>query len=198
MVTPRAAASASAPASAPDTALVGRLRKQIEVMVDLMSQRALLLGDVLDTARRVNEVSAVVLGVGRVSVWLRDQQGTKITCLDLYEAKPGRHSAGIELLARDHGPYFEALDSETTIMADDAVTDVRTRSFAAGYLTPLGIGAMLDVPIWAGGRMVGVTCHEHLGGSRAWNGDEERFAYWMSNFLGLAMERDTASRRSQP
>lgn len=175
---------------AADQATVPRLRRHIEAIVDLMSQRALLLSSTLETAKRIDETAASVLQVARVSTWLRDGEGKKITCLDLFEASENRHSSGTQLSASDFGPYFAALDTESTIMAHDAVNDPRTRCFAKTYLAPLGIGAMLDVPIWARGKMVGVVCHEHLGGPRTWTQDEERFAYMVSGFLALAIERE--------
>jgi GAF domain-containing protein len=45
------------------------------------------------------------------------------------------------------------------------------------------------VPIWVQDTMVGVICHEHVGAQRTWNQDDESFAYLMSNFIGLALER---------
>lgn len=172
----------------PDAKLVGKLRRHIGTFVDLMSQRALVLGDAREAARRVDEAAASALSVGRVSVWRLDDSRTRITCLDLFEAAGAKHSSGTELSARDYGPYFEALATERTIRAVDACNDPRTSCFAASYLKPLGIAAMLDVPIWVRGRMVGVICHEHLGEPRVWDTDEERFAYAMSSFLALAME----------
>ncbi len=182
-----------APAAPSDAATTAKLRKQLDALVDLMAQRSLMLGDVNETVRRVDELASAVLSAGRVSVWLYDDRRSKIVCLDLFEAESRKHSAGLELQARDFGPYFDALQTESTIMAHDAVTDPRTRCFAASYLQPLGIGAMLDVPIWAGGKMVGVICHEHLGGARTWHADEERFGYLLSNFVALAMERSRSS-----
>ena len=168
--------------------LVARLRRHVGTFVDLMSQRALVLGDVREAARRVDEAAASALGVARVSVWRLDDARTKITCMDLFEQATSKHSAGAELAARDYAPYFDALATERTISAVDACHDSRTSCFAASYLKPLGIGAMLDVPIWVRGRMVGVICHEHIGEPRSWDADEERFAYLMSDFLAMAME----------
>lgn len=181
-----------APVTVPatDAGLGARLRRQIEVFVDLMSQRAQILGDVTSAARRVTETASNALGVARVSVWTIDLPKTSIQCIDLFDKAAGGHSAGTVLHAHDYAPYFEALATERTIMANDARNDPRTACFAASYLEPLGIGAMLDVPIWARGRMMGVVCHEHTGGPRRWDLDEERFAYLMSNFLALAIERE--------
>ena len=85
-----------------------------------------------------------------------------------------------------------ALKEERTIAAHDAHTDPRTSCFSQGYLGPLGIGALLDVPIWVDGRMWGVVCHEHVGPARKWTVDEERFGYLMANFVALALERREA------
>ena len=97
--------------------------------------------------------------------------------------------SGVQLAERDYPAYFAALATERTIAAHDAHKDPRTSAFSAGYLTPLGIGALLDVPIWVEGRMIGVVCHEHLGRARTWNADEEQFAYLMSAFVALTAER---------
>jgi GAF domain-containing protein len=165
------------------------LRGYLDAYGDLMSQRQLLLGRVDETIQRVDETSARLLACERVSVWMLDPARTKITCLDLYEREPRRHSKGIELRAADYPPYFEAMQRERTIAAHDAQRDSRTSCFAESYLRPLGIGAMLDVPVWANSHMIGVICHEHVGGPRTWNADEEQFAYLISNFVGLAFER---------
>jgi hypothetical protein len=167
------------------------LRRYLACFADLMSQRSLFVGDVSATARRMTEAAAVTMPVERVSVWFLDQAKTKITCADLFERGKSRHSAGVELFAKDFSPYFEALAHERTIAADDANTDVRTRCFSAVYLMPLGIGAMLDVPIWAKGKMVGVVCCEHVGGKRDWTNDEETFAYLLSSLIAVTLEQTT-------
>ena len=165
------------------------LRRRLATVQELLTQRALFLGDAVETSRRVNESATSCLDVERVSVWLLDKDRTKIRCLDLFVRTSRNHSEGVELFAKDFGPYFAALQSERTIAANDAHTDPRTSCFSESYLRPLGIGAMLDVPIWANGRMVGVVCHEHVGGHRSWNADEEVFAASMGALVALALER---------
>jgi hypothetical protein len=181
--------SSTPPKAAPAEPNASRLRRHIETFVDLLSQRSLVLGAVPDAARRVDEAAASALQVARVSIWTLDDERTKITCVDLFDTTAGAHSSGTELFAKDFPAYFKALQQERTIMAHNAHTDPRTSCFSKVYLTPLNIGSMLDVPIWVRGRMVGVVCHEHLGGPRTWDADEERFAYLMSNFVAIAMER---------
>lgn len=165
------------------------LRRYMATYLDLMAQRGLFLGDTTAAVRRVNEAGSSTLDVQRMSVWFCDPEQTRLTCVDLFERQTGRHSAGVELLARDYAPYFRALRAERTIAAHDARTDPRTSCFAKSYLEPLGIHSLLDVPIWLGRKMVGVVCYEQVGAKRTWTQDDETFAYLVSNFVALALER---------
>ncbi|MCC6898288.1 MAG: GAF domain-containing protein [Polyangiaceae bacterium] len=165
------------------------LRRHISTYVELMTQRSLFAGDVNATVRRVNEAACSAIDVDRVSVWFLEDKPKRIICADLFERSVGRHSSGVILFEADFVPYFTALQTERTIAAHDAHRDPRTSCFSTSYLAPLSISSMLDVPIWANGRMVGVVCHEHVGPGRTWNSDEEAFAYLMSSFVALALEQ---------
>jgi len=164
-------------------------RKCMTTVADLIAQRSLFAGDLDATVRRITEAAASTLDIERVSVWFLDAGRSKIVCADLFERGKAQHSGGVELFARDFSPYFEALGGERTIAAHDANTDARTRCFSEVYLKPLGIGALLDVPIWASGVMVGVICHEHVGQPRRWSSDEETFAYVLSSLVALTLEQ---------
>ncbi|WP_394832263.1 GAF domain-containing protein [Pendulispora rubella] len=176
--------------------LVAKLRRHMESFVDIMSQRSLMLGNIREAARRTNEAASYAMDIARVSVWLIDDKRTKITCVDLFDMDKGTHGGGGgELFATQYAPYFAALGYERTIIANDARKDARTACLAKSYLEPLGIGAMLDVPIWAHDRLAGVVCHEHVGGPREWDADEERLGYLLSSFVALALEGSRTSWR---
>ena len=90
--------------------------------------------------------------------------------------------------ARHDAPaYFDALERERVIAANDARTDPRTREFLETYLTPNGIGAMLDVPLRQNNMTVGVLCAEHVGAARAWTVDEQNFAISTANLIVVAV-----------
>jgi PAS domain S-box-containing protein len=55
------------------------------------------------------------------------------------------------------------------------------------YLKPLGIGAMLDVPLRQNDSTIGVLCLEHVGDGRAWTADEQNFALSLSNLIVVAL-----------
>jgi PAS domain S-box-containing protein len=169
------------------------LLKQTRVLVELAKSDASRQS--LDEAfERITRAAAETLETERVSIWLYDAGRSAIRCADLYELGARRHSKGGELRAADYPAYFEALETERSIAAHDARSDPRTREFTASYLDPLGITSMLDAPIRAGGRMIGVVCHEHVGAPRQWTEDEQRFAGSIADAASLAFEESERQR----
>lgn len=137
--------------------------------------------------QRLTEVAARTLEVDRVSIWRYNAQRTGIRCFDLYERTANRHSSGLEISAADNPAYFQALLEADVLAADDAHRDPRTREFAAGYLTPLGITSMMDSVIRLGGGVLGVLCCEHTGRMRRWSHDEQTFAVALANLVAMSL-----------
>ncbi len=152
-----------------------------------MRSDALGRGDVEEALAHLTEVSAQVLRVGRSSVWRFRHSRTELCCDDLYEIEHDRHSAGTVLRAKDTPRYFAALNQERSIAANDARRDPRTSEFTDAYLAPLGIGAMLDAPVFLQGQLVGVVCHEHLGPARQWLAWEELVAGTFADFVAMVL-----------
>jgi two-component system CheB/CheR fusion protein len=165
-----------------------RLRRQDRVLVELAKSRAAERGDQEAALRELAEAAAVTLEVARVSVWLYDADRSRICCMELFERALGRHSRGAELASADFPVYFRALEQERTLAAHDAPGDERTRELAGTYLVPLGIGAMLDAPVRAQGRIIGVVCNEHIGPARRWTADEQSFAASIADLAALVLE----------
>lgn len=167
-----------------------RLRRQHEALVTLATDDALRAGDVEAAIRRLTEVAALTLGVQRASVWWMVDR-TRIVCADLFEQDAARHTRGAELGAATFPSYFAALHENRVIAAHDAHADPRTSEFSAAYLTPLGIGAMLDAPIRRAGELIGVVCHEHVGGPRHWSEEDQHFAGAIADSVAIALEAAT-------
>lgn len=151
-------------------------------------------GGLDDALRRVMEHAAEAIGVERSSAWLYNSDGTAIRCVELYVRTTGTHESGVELFEKDYPKYFAALREVRTIRADDAHTHATTSEFSAGYLRPLGIGAMLDCPIRVGDTMIGVLCNEHVGDARVWTDTEATLASAVADLLAIAIE---GSRRRE-
>lgn len=165
-----------------------RLRRSHAALMALARSDAISRGALDEALRQIMEGASQVLGVERSSAWLYNADQTAIRCIDLFIRSESSHESGVELPQSTFPGYFRALKEERSIAAHDAHTDPRTSEFSASYLAPLGIGAMLDAPIRAGGRMIGVLCNEHIGPKRTWSADEELFAASVADLVALAIE----------
>jgi two-component system sensor histidine kinase/response regulator len=165
------------------------LGQQQIALCELAKHDAIYTGNLEEALRMITETGSRVLGVERTSIWTLNEQGSALELLDLYERTPNRHITGSTLAAQDYPSYFQAIaHEEHAIAAHDAHADVRTREFSQSYLTPLGIGAMLDAPVRRRGHVVGVLCHEHVGGPRSWTTEEVSFSSSLATFMTLALE----------
>jgi PAS domain S-box-containing protein len=50
---------------------------------------------------------------------------------------------------------------------------------------------MLDVPVWVGGELVGVLCHEHIGPARDWSAEDVDFVSGLAVMVSLALEESS-------
>jgi PAS domain S-box-containing protein len=164
-----------------------RLADQSQALTELTARQTGVSVTVADRLRIILETCSRTLNVARVSMWRFEDQGSTIRCDDLYELEKGRHSSGDRLYAKDFPAYFAAIGYDRVVAAADAHTDPRTREFSETYLTPNGIGAMLDVPLRQEDRPLGVMCIEHVGGPRAWTFDEQNFALSLANLVVVAL-----------
>jgi two-component system, cell cycle sensor histidine kinase and response regulator CckA len=145
--------------------------------------------DVRNSAYRVAcEQSARTLGVERVSIWLLADNSEALLCMLQYEMSRDCCTEG-ERLVRDTCPeYFKAVMSRRVIVVPDVSRDPTTAELK-GYLRSAGVGALLDAPIYRDGEVIGVVCHEHVGGVRAWTEKEAGFASAVADMLTILIEQ---------
>lgn len=123
--------------------------------------------------------------IGRVSIWLFNEDRSSMTAEAVYSLKDDGFLPGLTLAKKDFPIYFESLEANSVIDASDAIDDSRTKEFSEIYLKPLGITSMLDVPLKDGERTIGVVCHEHIGEKREWTNDEKLYALSIANQIAL-------------
>ncbi len=122
------------------------------------------------------EVAARALNVERVGVWILADEARALRCRYLLQYSSQQVFQGAVLRAQDFPRYFHALQQQRTVVADDAMSSVITGELRHSYLEPLGITSLLDAPIYIGGKVAGVVCHEHVGARRVWTETETSFA----------------------
>ncbi|WP_414543298.1 GAF domain-containing protein [Nostoc sp. CCY0012] len=173
------------------------------VLTQLAKNPVLYQGDLQAVFRQITAAGAKNIGVERASIWLYDETATQIQCFTLFEKSRNQHQAseGFCLLATDYPAYFQALQQEELIAADNAHTDPRTTEFSQSYLTPFNITSMLDTPVRLAGKNIGVLCLEAVGVIHQWTLEDENFARSLGNLISLALEarehqRAEAARRA--
>jgi PAS domain S-box-containing protein len=147
-----------------------------------------------DRLRSILEIAARALTVERLSMWRFDDGRAIIRCAGLYRPSGDRFECGSIIHRADAPHYFEALERDRVIAANDARTDPRTRAFLDTYLVPNEIGAMLDVPLRHDNTTVGVLCAEHVGPARTWSVDEQNFAVSVGNLIVVAIAEEERRR----
>jgi signal transduction histidine kinase len=152
----------------------------------LIELAALDKSDFASVLRTILMTDARELGVARVNCW--SLEAGAIRCVSGYLRDEDRFEAGTVLTHATCPSYFRALADDPIILADDARSDIRTREFTDGYLVPLGITSMMDVPVWVRGRLWGVVCHEHVGPPRRWSDAERDFAISIGHIVSMAVE----------
>ncbi|PPS45870.1 EAL domain-containing protein [Chroococcidiopsis sp. TS-821] len=166
-----------------------RYHKYDKVLAELAKHKMLDCSDLHINLQEITEAAAHTLAVERVGVWLYDDElYKKLRCIDLYRKSLDEHSQGAELAAAHYPTYFKALQEERTIATCDARCDPRTKELAKLYLNAHGIVSMLDAPIWLGGQMVGVVCHEHVGSTHHWSIEEKNFAASIADLISVILE----------
>jgi two-component system, cell cycle sensor histidine kinase and response regulator CckA len=135
-------------------------------------------------------VSAVALNVERVGIWMFEPGRTALVTDCQYQRSTGTFSRAPQRLEAAVFPsYFAALKERRAIIAADARTHHLTRELRESYLEPNDIGAILDAPVFVQGEVVGVVCHEHVGGPREFEQHEVDFASSVADMVALVEEQ---------
>jgi predicted signal transduction protein with EAL and GGDEF domain len=153
--------------------------------------------DLDKTIDRLLQILSTTLEVSRVSFWTVDTNYTSIRCEHVFTVDKSRPLGPTLLKRADCPTYFDTLCQELVISADDARNDPRTREFAESYMEPVGVFSILDVPVRAFGRYVGVLCHEQFDEKRSWTREDEHFASGVATQIALAYERDRAKHAQE-
>lgn len=147
--------------------------------------------------KKVLDVVANALDIERVSIWFFNEGRTSIYCDYLFLKKFGEFANETTLNVKDYPEYFKAIETKLYIAADNAQTDPLTRELAETYLKPRGIFSMMDIPIYYGGEIIGIICHEEQDKIRHWKRDEIDFTSAISTLVSTSIEIDFSKNKER-
>lgn len=128
------------------------------------------------------------LNIHRAGLWLYNSERREDLAATLVIDQHHNIRDTSTVLKRLNFPnYFDALDKEVVIVANDTFSDPITSEFTVGYLDVLNISSMLDAPIRINGKTVGVVCCENIGPIKTWTNDEILFATLLADQFGRAL-----------
>ena len=168
-----------------NTNLTRYSKKLNEVLISQSHNPLFYQGDVKEGAKILTKEVTESINTDRCSIWLYNSDKTSIVCEQLYIKKENEWYNGIEMFKSDFTSYFEQLELNPIIVADNAETHIATSCFTEGYLIPLGIKSMLDVPIVYRGDIIGVVCIESKS-PRNWIDLEVNFTQMLSTLYSFA------------
>ncbi|CCQ11573.1 GAF sensor signal transduction histidine kinase [Pseudoalteromonas luteoviolacea B = ATCC 29581] len=156
-----------------------------KLLFKLSTSNAIDSGDLAQASQAILKAASQGLQVSRVSMW--SLQSDHINCELLVDHGEAKFDVDLQLFRKDFPNYFEAIDSEQALIAEDATIHPATSEFTDCYLNPLSIRSMLDLPIRHLGKMIGVICCEHQGDqNKAWTDDEVAFVLTLAEMYGRA------------
>jgi signal transduction histidine kinase len=160
-------------------------------MAALLQLGAANMEDWEATLQQILRVDAAVLGVDRVAFW-SFRLDSALFCELGFDAATKVFDRGAHLLECEHLVYFNELRKAEIVRMDDVRRHSCSRDLA-GYLADRGIASMMDVPVRAGSKIVGVLCHEQLR-RRAWRASDQQFAVAVTQSLSTALEARARTR----
>jgi signal transduction histidine kinase/DNA-binding response OmpR family regulator len=148
---------------------------------------ALAAGDVASFARELTEQAGRAADVERASVWLLDEGGEELGCVDLFEAATAGHSSAGVLQRALFQTEFETCQTRQFVAAEDAANHPLLVACAEAYLKPAGITSLLDAVVRVAGRIWGVVRLERVGPLHGWEPCEIAFACQLADQMSLTL-----------
>jgi two-component sensor histidine kinase len=163
------------------------IRKTIAIE-QLAKARTIREGNLIDAVYEIVLTAARAMHVNRVNAWTFNTEQTEIQCIGNYDTSVNEIVSQSALPKIAFPNYFSLFETSKIIVTNDAMNDPKTEELKDIYLEPHNICALMDVPIRIEGEMIGVVCFEHVGNSREWNIQEQKFGLVIAQIISLAIE----------
>lgn len=112
------------------------------------------------------------LNIPLVSIWLFNDDFTKISCACNFDVAREINIQGVELFEKQYPKYFKAIVQDISIAADDVYSNPKTKELCKDYFEPNNIKSLLDFIIYAKNKPFSVVCCETVGEKRCWTDED--------------------------
>jgi PAS domain S-box-containing protein len=135
--------------------------KNRQIVIDLSKSREFLEGQWSASMEKMTRSLAMQLQVSRVSIWQYKATSRQLSIEKTFLTDRKAFESGFELETFRYPAFAQALLSEKTILAKDALAEGDTKELAADYLKPYNIHSLLTVPYYYEGKVAGIISLEH-------------------------------------
>lgn len=160
----------------------------LEVIESLSKCTYISEGDDLSMSKEILFKASHFLKIPRVNAWLMDGDQRKLKNILAYDRTTDVFYTESELFENDLPIWFNHIIRNDIIISNEAQKESFNSELLEGYLIPLNISSMMEVPILLGGKLKGIVCFENTGEIRNWSNDEQHFALALTQLLTLTLE----------
>ncbi len=137
----------------------------------------------------ISKQCAEVMETERVGIWFFSENGDSIL-EELTVIKQDGSTSGSVLKREDFPVYFKKIKEEGVVLVRDTYDGPFSTKTFENYVVTKGVLAILDVPIFSDGLMIGIISIEKKASPRDWDELDISFATIFSDFVGRIIESE--------
>jgi len=137
----------------------------------------------------ISKKCAEVMQTERVGIWFFSKNGDAI--VEELTITKGEESSRGSILKQDDFPvYFKRIKEEAVVLVRDTYEGPFSSKSFEDYVVKRGVHAILDVPIFSDGALIGIISIEKKASPRDWDELDISFATIFSDFVGRIIESE--------
>ncbi len=145
--------------------------------------------DRLHSFEIISKKCTEVMDVERVGIWFFSMDHESIQ-EEITFIRDGQSTQGAILEKSDFPVYFKRIKEEGIVLTRDTFKEPFSSSALEDYMTSRGVHAILDVPIFSDGSLIGIVSIEKQGVPRDWDEPDICFATVFSDVIGRIVEAE--------
>jgi len=162
---------------------IEKLYRQHQIMSRLTERRD---ADSCDMQLIFDELIQAVhegLGVSRTSIWLCNDDFSKILCACAYSELEGFYDILDEIEVSDCPGYIDAVESGVVVQDQSVENDKAASELIVTGFVPEGTNALLHLPIWVEGERIGFFCCDQVSLQYRWTETDQEFVRSVANHV---------------
>lgn len=166
-------------------ALMDQLRIHTRLIGEIGLMESGINGEVEQFIEKITELLGEQLQIDRISVWLYNDNQTKLTCMDLYEKKDKVHSKKMTMNRQNYPVTFDYLINNRYLIIDENSDQTQKKVFWNNYMKPLGGTSLLVCSILFYGKVIGSIGFMYTNHNHKWSSEEITFGCQLADQIGM-------------